>query len=75
MNSVSASAASSPSDAAVAIAVVGALLALACVAWGIASWRAYEPHWRLSMRHALGEIGLRASATWAELADWVKLGR
>ena len=58
----------------IAIAVLAALLALACAAWAIARRRAYEPRWWLSLRHALAEAGLRASATWAEFTDWLRLG-
>ena len=62
------------SDAAIAIAAVAALLALACAAWGIARLQAYEPHWTLSLRHAMAEAGFRASATWAEFSDWARAG-
>jgi hypothetical protein len=60
---------------AVAIAVVAAVVALLCVAWGVARVLTYEPHWTLSLRHALAEAGFRASATWAEFSDWARLGR
>jgi hypothetical protein len=67
-----------PSDTrsteAIVIAALAALLALGCAAWGIARRRAFEPHWVLSLRHAMAEAGFRASATWAEFADWVRLG-
>jgi hypothetical protein len=66
---------SSTSTAAIVLAGLAALLALASLAWAIARWLAYEPHWTRSMRHAMGEAGFRASATWAEFADWVRLGR
>jgi hypothetical protein len=62
------------STGAIVIAALGALLALACAAWGLARRRAFEPHWWLSLRHAMAEAGFRASATWAEFADWVRLG-
>lgn len=62
------------SDAAIAAAAVAALLALACAAWAIARLQAYEPHWTLSLRHAMAEAGFRASATWAEFSDWVRAG-
>ncbi len=60
---------------AVAIAAVAAVVALLCVAWGVARVLTYEPHWTLSLRHALAEAGFRASATWAEFSDWARLGR
>ncbi|TMK25304.1 MAG: hypothetical protein E6G62_05745 [Actinobacteria bacterium] len=66
---------SSISAAAIALAALAALLALAAAAWAIARWQAYEPHWTVSLRHAMAEAGFRASATWAEFTDWVRLGR
>ncbi len=62
------------SGAAIAIAALAALLALGCAVWGLARRRAFEPHWWLSLRHAIAEAGFRASATWAEFTDWVRLG-
>ena len=55
--------------------MLAALLVLGCIAWAIARERAIEPHWTLSLRHAMAEAGFRASATWAEFTDWVRLGR
>ncbi|HYM45282.1 MAG TPA: hypothetical protein VES65_03880 [Solirubrobacteraceae bacterium] len=63
------------STEAVVLAAIGALLVLACSAWAFARSRAFEPHWLLSLRHALAEAGFRTSATWAEFSDWVRLGR
>jgi cobalamin biosynthesis Mg chelatase CobN len=63
------------STAAIVVAIVAALLALGCAAWGLARRRAFEPHWLLSLRHAMAEAGFRTSATWAEFADWARLGR
>jgi hypothetical protein len=62
------------STGAIVIAALAALLALGCVAWAIARLTAFEPRWTQSLRHALGEAGFRASATWAEFSDWVRLG-
>jgi hypothetical protein len=56
------------------LAAIAALLLLACAAWAFARSRAYEPHWLLSLRHAMAEAGFRTSATWAEFSDWVRLG-
>jgi hypothetical protein len=67
--------ASKLSTAAIAVAAVAALLALGCAAWGLARRRAFEPHWLLSLRHSMAEAGFRMSATWAEFADWARLGR
>jgi cobalamin biosynthesis Mg chelatase CobN len=65
---------SGTSGAAVAIAVLAVLLALGCAVWAIARSRAFEPRWTLSLRHSMAEAGYRASATWAELTDWFRLG-
>jgi hypothetical protein len=65
---------SSLSTPAIVVAVIAALLALGCAAWGLARRRAFEPHWLLSLRHAMAEAGFRMSATWAEFADWARLG-
>jgi hypothetical protein len=59
---------------AIVIAALAALLVLACAAWALARRRAYEPRWWLSLRLALAEAGSRASATWAEFTDWLRLG-
>jgi hypothetical protein len=63
------------STAAIAAVIVAAVLVLACIAWALARRRAFEPHWLLSLRHAMAEAGFRLSATWAEFADWARLGR
>lgn len=62
------------STGAIVIAAIAALLVLACLGWALARRRAFEPHWMLSLRHAMAEAGFRASATWAEFSDWVRLG-
>jgi hypothetical protein len=62
------------STGAIAAAAVAAVLLLACLGWALARRRAFEPHWLLSLRHAIAEAGFRASATWAEFSDWVRLG-
>jgi hypothetical protein len=63
------------STTAIAVAVIAGLLVLGCLAWAIARARALEPHWTISLRHAMSEAGFRASATWAEFTDWMKIGR
>jgi hypothetical protein len=63
------------STEAVALAMVAVVLLLACAAWAFARSRAYEPHWFVSMRHAMAEAGFRTSATWAEFTDWARIGR
>jgi hypothetical protein len=62
------------SAAAIAIAAIAALVALGAAAWGLARRRAFEPHWTLSARHAMAEAGYRASSTWAEFSDWIRVG-
>lgn len=57
------------------IAAVAALVALLCLVWAAARMLAFEPHWTLSVRHAMAEAGFRASATWAEFSDWARLGQ
>jgi hypothetical protein len=63
------------STEAIVLAAIAALLLLACAAWAFARSRAYEPHWLVSLRHAMAEAGYRTSATWAEFTDWARLGR
>lgn len=63
------------STEALALAVAAVVLLLACAAWAFARSRAYEPHWLVSVRHAMAEAGFRTSATWAEFTDWARLGR
>jgi hypothetical protein len=62
------------STAAIAAVVLAVVLVLACIAWALARRRAFEPHWLLSLRHAMAEAGFRLSATCAEFVDWVRLG-
>lgn len=57
------------------VAVLAALLILACLAWAAARWLAFEPRWMLSTRHSMAEASYRMSATFAEFADWIRLGR
>ncbi len=67
--------ATSLSDEAIAAAVFAGLLILGCISWAIIRQRAAEPHWTVSLRHAMAEAGFRVSATLAEFTDWLKLGR
>jgi hypothetical protein len=66
---------SGTSTPAIALAVLAALLALACAAWALARITAYEPRWLSSACHALAEGSFRVSATWAEFTDWARLGK
>jgi hypothetical protein len=58
-----------------ALAIVGGLLGLAGLAWGVERWGAWEPAWLLTSRHAVAEAGFRVSSTWDDFTDWVRLGR
>ena len=58
-----------------ALAIIGGLLALTALLFGLVRWRAWEPEWAVRMRHATGEAGWRASSTWAEFTDFVRFGR
>jgi hypothetical protein len=62
------------STGAIVIAVIAALVALACASWALARHRAFEPHWLLTLRHSVAEAGFRASETWAEFTDWIRIG-
>ncbi|HEV3070352.1 MAG TPA: hypothetical protein VGY76_02880 [Solirubrobacteraceae bacterium] len=62
------------STGALVAAVAAGLVILACLAWALVRWWAYEPHWLPAARHASAEAGLRLSATWDELRDWMRLG-
>ena len=62
------------STGAIVIAALAALLALACLAWGVARVLAYEPRWVAYARHCVAEAQLRTSSVFAELGDWMRLG-
>jgi hypothetical protein len=62
------------SGGAILAAVLAGLIALACLVWAAFRWLAVEPRWTLPVRHSIAEAGFRASAIWAEFADWVRLG-
>jgi hypothetical protein len=66
--------ASSLSAGAVVAVIAAGIVILACLAWAAARWWAYEPRWLPAARHACAEAGLRLSATWGELRDWMRLG-
>jgi len=59
---------------AILAAVLGALVALAALVWAVFRFGAYEPRWLQSARHSFAEAGYRASETWAEFADWARIG-
>jgi len=59
----------------VALAVIALLMMLAALLYALARWWAWEPDWLVRARHAGAEAGWRASGSWAEFMDWVRLGR
>ncbi len=63
------------SSTGVALIALGAVVVLACIVWSLSRMLTLEPRWTLSLRHAMAEASFRASATWAEFSDWVRLGR
>lgn len=58
-----------------ALAILLAALALVGAAISVVRWFAWEPAWADRFRHAAGEAGWRASSTFSEFADFVRLGR
>jgi hypothetical protein len=58
-----------------ALAVLLGVLALCTIAFGVVRFFAWEPAWAARLRHATGEAGWRASSTWSDFADYVRLGR
>ena len=58
-----------------ALAILLGALALCTASFGVVRFFAWEPRWVVRLRNAAGEAGWRASSTWADLADYVRLGR
>jgi len=59
----------------VVLVTLGALAVVALAGVAAALWWAWEPRWWPRVRHAWQELGWRASLTWADFLDWVRLGR
>lgn len=59
----------------VGLVALGALLVLALALWGLARLRGWDPPFLARVRHAWGEAGYRATSTWSEFTDWLRLGR
>lgn len=59
----------------IVLAVLGALLLLGLLAWGVARFFAWDPRWLASTRHAVAEAGWHAGAAWADFTDWLRRGR
>jgi len=59
----------------VALAIALGILAACALVWLLLRLLAWEPRWLPRARHAAAEAGYRAGATWAEFADWLRMGR
>ena len=59
----------------VLLAVLAGLGLLLGLIWALGRFLAFDPPWLAAGRHATAEAGWRASASWAEFTDWVRLGR
>jgi hypothetical protein len=57
------------------LAILAGLLAFTGLAFAVIRWFAWEPAWAVRLRHATGEAGWRASSTFSEFADFVRMGR
>ncbi len=57
------------------LAILAGLLAAGGLTFAFVRWFAWEPTWAIRFRHATGEAGWRASSTFSEFADFVRLGR
>ncbi len=57
------------------LAILAGLLAFSGLAFAVVRWFAWEPAWAVRFRHAAGEAGWRASSTFSEFSDFVRLGR
>jgi hypothetical protein len=58
-----------------ALAILGGLLALAALLWGLFRFFAWEPRWLLGARHSVAEAGWRTSGAWADFTDWLRSRR
>ena len=67
--------ASDPPFPVLLLIVLAGMLALGALMFGAARWFAWEPAWTVRFRHAAGEAGWRASSTFSEFADFVRMGR
>jgi hypothetical protein len=59
----------------IVLAVLGGLLLLGLLAWGLARFFAWDPAWLARTRHAVAEAGWRTSGAWADFTDWLRRGR
>lgn len=59
----------------VLLAILLVLALLLALVWALLRFFAVDPPWVERQRHATAEAGWRASASWAEFTDWVRMGR
>jgi hypothetical protein len=59
----------------IALGVVGGLLLLGLLLWGLARFLAWDPAWLAGARHAVQEAGWRAGGLWDDFTDWLRPGR
>ena len=67
--------ASEPPAPLIVLAVLGALLLLGLLLWGLARYFAWDPGWLAGSRHAVQEAGWRAGGLWDDFTDWLRPGR
>jgi hypothetical protein len=59
----------------VVLAIVGGLVLLGLLVWGLARFFAWDPAWAAGSRHAVAEAGWRAGGLWDDFTDWLRPGR
>jgi hypothetical protein len=59
----------------VVLAVLGGLLLVGLLGWGLARFFAWDPAWLAGARHAVAEAGWHTSGAWADFTDWLRRGR
>lgn len=59
----------------IALAVLGALVLIALLVWGLARFFAWDPAWLAGARHATQEAGWHVSGLWDDFTDWLRPGR
>lgn len=67
--------ASEPPAPLIALAVIGGLVLLGLLLWGVARFFAWDPAWLAGARHAVQEAGWRAGGLWDDFTDWLRPGR
>lgn len=67
--------AAEPSAPLMALAIVGGLVLVGLLLWGLARFFAWDPAWLAGARHAVQEAGWQASGLWDDFTDWLRPGR